>query len=569
MQGNTPPRIAAQDYLDALAAHGIDHLFANPGTDFAPIIEAFSRAARSNRKVPRPIVVPHEHAAVAMAHGYTLITGRPQAVMLHVNVGLANAINALIDASRDRVPLLLTSGRTPITEAGPHGARSVYIHWAQEMFDQAGMVREFVKWDYELRRGDQVANVVDRALEVAQAAPMGPVYLALPREVLGEELAEKEEEAPRPPRARPERPRPAGGDIERAAEWIARARNPLVITGQLGRDPREAVLLTKLAERYALPVVPFNARHFAISGNHPMFQGGAPGPLLAEADLVLVLESDVPWIPSLFAPRPDARIIQVGEDPLYQRYPMRSFRSDLSIAANLVAFLQALEQALPRHTDTHIAEIDARRERLTVRSARLRAEWAAEAERSGRSDTINLAWLNHCLHGIVEPDTLVVNEYSFRQEYCPLDQPGSLFSVGPAGGLGWGLPAALGIKLAAPRKQVVALLGDGAYMFANPTACHMVAETQKLPILSVIYNNALYGAVRRATLDMYATGVAAEDDGRLLADLPSPAFERGIAAHGGYGARVEHPADLPDALRRAAEAVRGGQQAVVNVICRG
>src|SRR5580698_435990 len=211
MDSQAPRRIAAEDYLDALAAHGIDHLFVNPGTDFAPIIEAFARAGRSNRPVPRPMVVPHEHAAVAMAHGYTLVTGRPQAVMLHVNVGLANSINALIDASRDRVPLLLTSGRTPLTEEGPHGARSVYIHWAQEMFDQAGMLREFVKWDYEMRRGDQVFEVVDRALELAQTSPTGPVYLALPREVLGEEL-EARPDAPRRPRARPRPERGGAAD---------------------------------------------------------------------------------------------------------------------------------------------------------------------------------------------------------------------------------------------------------------------------------------------------------------------------------------------------------------------
>jgi acetolactate synthase-1/2/3 large subunit len=492
--------------------------------------------------------------------------------MLHVNVGLANSINALIDASRDRVPLLLTSGRTPLTEEGPHGARSVYIHWAQEMFDQAGMLREFVKWDYELRRGDQVGNVVDRALELAQTSPTGPVYLSLPREVLGEVLDDDQcahADTPRKPRARPEPPRATPGDIESAADWIAAAKNPLVITGQLGRDPREAVLLTRLAERFALPVVPFNPRHFAISGTHPMFQGGATGSLLTEADLILVLESDVPWIPSLASPAPGARIIQVGEDPLYQRYPMRSFRSDLTITSNLLGFLQALEPTLAEHAAPKAAEIAARRDRLAARSAGLRAGWAAEIEHAGRAETINLAWLNHCLHAVIAPDTVVVNEYSFRQEYCPLTEPGSLFSVGPAGGLGWGFPAALGIKLAAPDKQVVALLGDGAYMFANPTACHFIAENQKLPLLTVIYNNALYGAVRRATLDMYATGVAAEADGRLLAELPNPAFERIVEAHGGHGERVEHPSALPAALQRAAAAVRAGQQALVNVICRG
>jgi acetolactate synthase I/II/III large subunit len=561
-------RIAAEDYLDALAAHGIDYLFVNPGTDFAPIVEAFSRAARSNRPMPRPMVVPHEHAALAMAHGYTLMTGRPQAVMLHVNVGTANAINALIDASRDRIPLLLTSGRTPITESGPHGARSVYIHWAQEMFDQAGMLREFVKWDYEMKRGDQVATVVDRALELATTSPSGPVYLSLPREVLGE-VVPPPADAVRTPRARPAPPIPAAADIARAAEWIAAARMPLVITGQVGRDPQESVRLSRIAERFALPVVPFNPRHFAISGNHPMFQGAAAGSLLQEADLILVIESDVPWIPSLNQPSPDARIIQVGEDPLYSRYPMRSFRSDLTITANTLAFLDALEPALAGALDPLPEAVEARRAALSARSATLRQGWQAEIRAAGNSEHINLAWLNHCLRAVIDDATLVVNEYSFRQEYCPLDQPGSLYSVGPAGGLGWGLPAALGLKLAARDRMVLALLGDGAYMFANPTACHFMAESQHLPILTVIYNNALYGAVRRATLDMYADGVASEADGRLLADLPNPPFERIVEVHGGHGERVERPADLPAALQRAAAAVRGGQQALVNVICRG
>jgi acetolactate synthase-1/2/3 large subunit len=436
------------------------------------------------------------------------------------------------------------------------------------MFDQAGMLREFVKWDYEMKRGDQVFEVVDRALELAQTSPTGPVYLALPREVLGEEL-EARPEGPRKPRARPEPPRVSADDVELAAEWIASARAPLVITGQLGRDPREAVALTAIAERFALPVVPFNPRHFAIAGQHPMFQGSDAGSLLEDADLILVLESDVPWIPSLAQPGPDARIIQVGEDPLYQRYPMRSFRSDLTVRSNALSFLQALEPALAKSSASRAADIAARKGRLAARSATLRKGWAAEVEKAGRAEHINLAWLNHCLRAVVEADTLVVNEYSFKQEYCPLSEPGSLFSVGPAGGLGWGFPAALGIKLASPDKQVVALLGDGAYMFSNPTACHFIAQNQNLPLLTVIYNNALYGAVRRATLDMYEAGVAAENDGRLLAELPNPAFEKLVEAHGGHGELVDHPAALPAALQRAMAAVRGGQQALVNVICRG
>ena len=314
MDSEPQQRIAAEDYLDALAAHGIDHLFCNPGTDFAPIVEAFARAARTNRKVPKPMVVPHENAALSMAHGYTMVTGKPQAVMLHTNVGTANCINMLIDASRDRIPILLTSGRTPFTESGAQGSRSVYIHWAQEMFDQAGMLREMVKWDYEMKRGDQAATVVDRALELAMTSPKGPVYLSLPREVLGETVETRAESAVHR-RARPGAPIPASSDIERLADWIAAARSPLIITGLLGQDPRDAEVLARLAEQWALPVVPYNPRYFAMSANHPMFQGSSPGPLLKDADLVIVFESDVPWLPSKEQPSANARIVQIGEDP--------------------------------------------------------------------------------------------------------------------------------------------------------------------------------------------------------------------------------------------------------------
>ena len=283
----TQTRIAAEDYLEALAAHGIEHLFANPGTDFAPIVEAFARSARTNRKVPRPMVVPHETAAVAMAHGYTMVTGKPQAVMLHTNVGTANAINMLIDASRDRVPMLLTSGRTPFTETGAEGSRNAHIHWAQEMFDQAGMLREVVKWDYEMKRGDQAGTVLDRALEMAMASPKGPVYLSLPREVLGEVMERRRRAIARiaPGRARRCRRRRISSSLRTGSRPRAA---PVVITGSLGQDPRDAVVLARLAEQWALPVVPYNTRLFCDLGEHPMFQGSMPGPLLKEADLVIV-----------------------------------------------------------------------------------------------------------------------------------------------------------------------------------------------------------------------------------------------------------------------------------------
>ena len=166
-----------------------------------------------------------------MAHGYTLMTGRPQAVMVHVNVGLANALMGVVNTSRENIPMLVTSGRTPLTEAGRRGARDLPIHWGQEMFDQAGMLRELVKWDYELRDPIQIEAVVDRALSIATSAPGGPVYLSLPREVLaapydgGAMTATTRQ-------ATPTLPHPDPAAVQEAARLIAKAKSPLVIAAR-------------------------------------------------------------------------------------------------------------------------------------------------------------------------------------------------------------------------------------------------------------------------------------------------------------------------------------------------
>src|SRR5437870_12941458 len=187
-RGKTPKRKSAGNvaaaYLALLANRGVEYLFGNAGTDFAPLIEAYAQAARTGVAVPRPILATHESLAVAMAHGYGMVSRRVPAVMVHVSVGTANMVCAALNAARENVAILLTAGRSPLTETGLLGSRDGYIHWAQEMYDQAGMIRELVKWDYELRNGEQLETVVDRALSIAGTEPRGPVYLSLPREVI-------------------------------------------------------------------------------------------------------------------------------------------------------------------------------------------------------------------------------------------------------------------------------------------------------------------------------------------------------------------------------------------------
>jgi acetolactate synthase-1/2/3 large subunit len=554
------PAIAAEAFLRALADHGVDHFFCNPGTDFPPVVEAFSRAKKTNARVPRPVLVPHENLAVAMAHGAYLMTDRPQAVMVHVNVGTANTINNLINASRDRVPLILAAGRTPITEKGSFGSRSRPIHWAQEMFDQAGMVREAVKWDYELRVPSQVGDVVSRAVEVTMSSPRGPVYLVLPREPLSAPLTEP---------IGPIKPRPFAApvypdvqSIITLAEWIAAAERPLIITAAL---PGEAVApLAQLAERCAIPVIGYSQRTLALPSSHPMNFGSEPGAMLADADLVIVLEADVPWITNLQQPPPGARVVHIGEDPVFVRYPMRSFPSHLAIQSGAPNALEAVNEALSSRLTMAEARIAGRRARLTDRMRMRRAQLAKDA---AATDKITLEYLSHAIGDAVGADAVIFNEYPLRIDHCAREHPDTYFALSPAGGLGWGFGAALGAKLAAPDKLIVATLGDGSYLFANPTAGHWTAAKHQLPILTVIFNNSRYGAVRRSTLAMFKDGAAGETDGRFLADLdPSPAYETLAMAQGAFAERVERPADLPDALARAKEAVLGGRQALLNVI---
>jgi acetolactate synthase I/II/III large subunit len=180
------------------------------------------------------------------------------------------------------VPILLMAGRNPITEQGVLGSRNGPIHWGQEMFDQAGMLREFVKWDYEMRMPMQAQELVPRALEVMMSTPRGSAYLTLPREALGGGVPPSNQ--PMMPRARPSQPYPDPAAIASLAGMIAKAERPMIITAAAGRTAAGMVALSRVAERFAIPVVSFNARYVCLPTSHPMNQG-----LLALSDARLPL----------------------------------------------------------------------------------------------------------------------------------------------------------------------------------------------------------------------------------------------------------------------------------------
>jgi acetolactate synthase-1/2/3 large subunit len=570
-----PPRsvslTAGGAIFGRLKALGVDIVFVNSGTDFPPIVEGLAEAVAHGVDLPSAVVVPHEHAGMGMAHGYYLATGRPQAVMLHTNVGLANGAIGAINAATDHVPMLLMSGRTPTMEQGRFGARTVPIGWGQEMRDQAALVREACKWDYEIRFPEQVPELLDRAHAIATSTPAGPVYLSLPREVLCE---------PCPPEALGRPPAMAGArivahqaDVDRAADILASAERPLIFAQRGTGTAPGFDALARIADEWSIPVCQYWAVATAISTRHPMYVGQDPAPWIGEADAILVIDSLAPWSPDVHAPPPDCPVIHLGPNPLYSRFPVRNFRSDVSITTEVGPALEALAVAMSDRlssTGSHNGA-GARAARRAIVSERNAARWARldAAAAPDESGTMTKAFVARCVGEAIDGHVATVAS----ELGCPLDHLGltehdSYRQEPHSGGLGWGLPCAMGIKLGDPGRLVVATVGDGSYMFANPVACHQVAEAYGIPVLTVVLNNGEWGAVRHSILDLYPHGYAAKSDDVPLTRLsPSPDYARVAEASRAHAETVTDADDLPAALARGLTAVVDeGRQALLDVV---
>jgi acetolactate synthase-1/2/3 large subunit len=539
----------AETLLLGLKRAGIDYIFANSGTDFPPIIEAF--ATLDPDRVPQPVIVPHETAGVAMAHGYYLVTGRLQASMVHVNVGLANSAMGVINAAGDNVPLLMMSGRTPITESGRLGSRVTPIQYGQEMYDQSSLVSDVTKFHYEMRYPEQGDMLAMRATSLAMSEPRGPVYVSLPREPLMETVTEK---AARPAArlAAASAPYPDPALISQAAAWLKQARNPLILCQRGDPQGRVAAAITEFATTHAIPVVePFSIRN-VMASDHSMFLGYDVKAPLAEADVVLVIDSAVPWMETLHRPADDTRIIHLGADPNFQRIPIRGYQADLAITSDATAGVEAIVKAMGEpvpDTAKRRAEIEGRSKARIAASDELAAQ--------GRTRPMSAEWLSRCISDVMDDRAVVFGELGVVPGAMRVNGPNRIFSNPHSGGLGWALPAALGAQLADRERLVIACIGDGSYMFANPTACHQIAEALGLPILTIIKNNGMWNAVRRSVINSYPDGVAAKANSMPLTSLePAPDYGMVAAASRAYVERIEDGEDLPDALARAVAVIR-------------
>lgn len=555
---------AAEMILYRLQTLGVEFIFINSGTDYPPMVEAYSRLKSEGCLVPEFVVCPHENAAIGMAHGYYLATGKVQAVMVHTNVGLANAACGIINLANSNIPVIIFGGRTPISEHSHFGCRNTPIGYGQEMRDQAAMVRESVKWDFELRYADQAGEHVDRAWAIANSLPKGPVYLSLPREPLCETFATDSAALSCRPSQQPISFSPSPDSLSMAATLIANARHP-VIFSQRGARTRQAFdLISTFVEQWAIPVVEYWGTEVTISAAHPMYAGNEPAYWLSKADVVIVIDSQAPWMIESMNVNPDCKVIQIGPDPLFSRYPVRGYQSDVNLAGETDTIFKLLDNALKPYLAEKSASVEERYSHVAAHNKKERTTRDNLVD-SANAGPIGKPWLSYCLGALANKyNGKITSELTTLPQFANFIQPESYYQEALSGGLGEAFPIALGLQLANRDELVIAAVGDGSYLFSNPAVCHHIAEVMKLPVLVVVGNNAGWGAVAGGTLALYPDGYAAKMD-----KVPATSFTlspdlAAIAASSRAAAmKVDRAEDLLDTLEEAVNIIRTQKRSVL------
>jgi len=535
-------KIASQAYLEVAAAHGVEYVFGLPGTSGQEFIGTIA-----DQEKIRFILALHETCVVSMADGHARVTGRPQLAQVSTLPGSCNAVGALYDAYRDRSPVIVTSTNVDTRIAG----RDSHT----EGKDLVEMTKQFTKWSAEVHRADRIPEFLNRAFKVAATPPTGPVYLALPSNLLGEAInvetpvAERSRVIPR-----------IGADpeaLEKAAKLLTTAKRPLIVAGSGIAKSGATGELIKLAEIVGAPVVmeprysflsfPTDHPHsFQIAERQPSFNL----PVWGEPDLLLAigcrLIREYRYLPEPVI-KPETRCIHIEEDPweIGKVFPV-----DIGIIADARSALRALLDIYPRITaDT------GRNERIElIHKARqqVNADLETKIRQGWDAKPINTARLVRTMDRLIENDALIVNESPTSKDILVANfrfsGGRSYFSNSSGGYLGWGLGAAIGAKLASPRRRVVACLGDGCAMFGLQGLWTLAKY--RVPLTVIVFNNRAYMAVKNQFRGSEErVRIAAE----MGADLTGPDINLARLAEtfGIYGQRVEEPDDIEPVLKRA------------------
>ncbi|HWP58090.1 MAG TPA: thiamine pyrophosphate-binding protein [Candidatus Acidoferrales bacterium] len=538
-------KIAAQAYLEVAAAHGVEYIFGLPGTSGQEFIGAIA-----DQEKIRFILALHETCVVSMADGYARVCGRPQLAQVSTFPGSANAIGALYDAYRDRSPVVVTSTDVDTRIAG----RDSHT----ETKDLVEMTKQFTKWSAEVHRADRIPEYLNRAFKVASAPPAGPVYLALPSDLLAETIAVP---IPEPERARVV-PRVAADReaLREAAKMLAEAQRPLIVAGSGVAKAGAIEELIKFAEMVAAPVVmeprysflAFPTTHpqsFQIAERQPSFDL----PVWGRPDLIFAvgcrLIREYRYAPEP-AIKPETRCVHIEEDPweIGKVFPV-----DIGVIADARSALRALIEIYPACAPGAAVTLE-RLKRIRKAKERADAELEARIKEGWQERPINAARLVRAMDRLIERDALIVNESPTSKDILVANfrfsRERSYFSNSSGGFLGWGLGAAIGAKLASPNRRVVACLGDGSCMFGIQGLWTLARY--RVPLLVIVFNNRAYMAVKNQFRGpAHRTRIAAEMGAEIRG--PDIDFARLADTFGIFGERVEDPDAIEPALKHALE----------------
>jgi acetolactate synthase-1/2/3 large subunit len=553
--------------LEAITEAGVSCVFVNLGSDHPALVEAIAAARACGAPLPRIITCPFEMVGLMAAHGHAMLSGRPQAVIVHVECGTQSLAGAVHNAARGRVPALIYAGLSPATQDGEaKGSRNEFIHWIQDIGDQRALVREYMRYTHEIRHGGNVKQIVNRALQFATSEPKGPVYIVAAREVMEQEVPPVRLDAAR---WRPVRPAALPSeDAREIVRALEQARRPLIVTSFVGRDPTTVPELVCLCERLGVGVLESVPSAMNFPHDHLLYQGSHwnnpyQNPALAEADVILVIDSDVPWIPTVSRPAPSARILHIDVDPLKQSMPLWYIGAESSYRANAFTALRQLNAAAGE------SDIDPQRrqerEQHFARASAARLARLRLAEQPG--ERISTAYLVAALRRLAGSDAILLSEgitnYPQIADHWAATRPASYFASG-GGSLGWNSGAAIGAKLAAPEATVIAIGGDGCFLFAVPSSVFWMARRYDTPFLQVVLNNGGWCAPRFSTLAVHPQGHAARARDLDLGFEPAPDYG-GIAeaAGGAQAIIVRHPAEVDAAILEGLRVVREERRCAV------
>jgi acetolactate synthase I/II/III large subunit len=564
-------QVPADERGDAIVAAmglgGVDYMFFNSGSEIMFMQEAIAKANALGRPAPKLVMMTHEYPTLNAALGYAAASGRMAATAVHVDVGTQHYGAAIHTARHSGLPVLITAGAPPVAYPGSmRGARDGSHFWVQQTADQAGIVRQYMKWDHRLEYQDNPGLIVSRAVQIARSEPRGPVYLTLPREI-----AFLPAEGARFPTAGQlgiaRAPAPDPDALRELAARLVKARNPAIVVQRSGRNPATVPALVRLAEFLGAPVAEAAARTYqCFPFAHPLYQSITLD--LSQADVVLVIEADVPWIPGRRSPPRDAYVAVIDIDPIKVHIATYEFTANERMIADTEIALGVLQQAVEALAGSDDRGRFAERSGRWADVSRARAIKDRElAEAEAGKTPISPRWLSYQIGQAMDANCLMLDEtlmLSPLPSYLKFSEPGTYFrNPGSAGG--WCAGAALGAKLARPDKDVVTVTGDGFYMYSVANAAIASAVRYKAPFMSVIYQNRSYSTGTSATAHFYPDGYAVK--GGLEAGYFDPPidFAKEAEAAGAYGENVREPAEVGPALRRGLEQIRRGTPAVIAV----